>query len=300
MLWRVVAAFAAVYLIWGSTYLGIRIGVETIPPLLMAGTRQTTAGLLLYGWLRSRGTPRPERVHWRSAAIVGALMLLVGNGGVAWAERVVPSGLTALLIATSPLWMALIEWLWHGAERPGAQMVAGLILGFVGAGLLVAPARFGGGSHVDPLGGLALLVATLGWAAGALYSRRAKLPASTFLGAAMEMTTGGAMLLVASTLLGEWRGFAWAHVSTRSWIALLYLTTFGSMVAYTAYMWLLKVSTAARVSTTAYVNPIIAVLLGWWLGGEAIGARIILAAGVIVMAVALIISHRPALPSETA
>jgi drug/metabolite transporter (DMT)-like permease len=300
MFWRLIAAFVAVYVIWGSTYLGIRVAVETVPPLLMAGMRQATAGLLLYAWLRWRGTPRPERIHWRSAAIVGALMLLIGNGGVAWAERVVPSGLTALLVATSPLWMALIEWLWHGAARPGGQMVAGLILGFVGAGLLVAPASLGGGSHVDSLGALALLVATLGWAAGALYSRRAKLPASAFLGAAMEMTAGGAMLLVASALIGECRGFAWSHISPRSWVALLYLTTFGSMIAYTAYMWLLQVSTAARVSTTAYVNPIIAVLLGWWLGGEAIGARILIAAGIIVVAVALIISHRPALPSETA
>src|SRR6266481_1065314 len=169
MFWKLIAAFAAVYVIWGSTYLGIRIGIETIPPFLMAGIRQTTAGLLLYVWLRMRGAPQPERVHWRSAAIVGALMLLIGNGGVAWAEKVVPSGLTALLIATMPLWMTLLDWHWHGAERPGAQILVGLALGFVGAGLLVAPRQFAGGTHIDPWGALALFAATVAWAAGSLY-----------------------------------------------------------------------------------------------------------------------------------
>src|ERR1041385_4168700 len=173
MFWKLVAAFAAVYVIWGSTYLGIRIGVETIPPFLMAGLRQTTAGLLLYAWLRWRGAPRPERLQWRSATIVGALMLLIGNGGVAWAEKVVPSGLTALLIATMPVWMTLLDWQWHGAVRPDKQIVAGLVFGFIGAALLVAPRKFAGGQHVDPWGALVLVVATIGWAAGALYSRRA-------------------------------------------------------------------------------------------------------------------------------
>src|ERR1043166_3631722 len=300
MFWKLVAAFAIVYVIWGSTYLGIRISVETIPPFLMAGMRQSTAGLLLYAWLRWRGVSRPKRVHWRSATVVGALMLLVGNGGVAWAEKVVPSGLTALLIATMPLWMTLMDWLWHGAARPDAQIVAGLALGFIGAGLLVAPGQFAGGSHVDPWGAFVLFVATVAWAAGSLYSRRAELPASALLGAAMEMLTGGVLLLVASGLLGEWRGFAFAQVSSRSWIALAYLTVLGSIVAYSAYMWLMQVTTPARASTNAYVNPIVAVLLGWWLGGEAVNARIILAAGVIVVAVLLIISHRPEPIAESA
>lgn len=300
MFWRLIAAFAAVYLIWGSTYLGIRIGVETIPPFLMAGMRQTTAGLLLYAWLRGRGAPRPERVHWRSAAIVGALMLLIGNGGVAWAEKVVPSGLTALLIATMPLWMTLLDWQWHGAARPGARVVAGLTLGFVGAALLVAPGQFAGGTHIDPWGALALFAATVAWAAGSLYSRRAQLPASALLGAAMEMLTGGVLLLIASGLFGEWRGFEFAQVSQRSWIALVYLTTLGSIVAYSAYMWLMKVTTPARASTNAFVNPIVAVLLGWWLGGEEMNTRIILAGCIIILAVVLLISHRPAPPAEIA
>jgi drug/metabolite transporter (DMT)-like permease len=291
--WKITLAMAIVYIVWGSTYLGIRFAVETIPPFMMAGMRQFTAGVLLYAWLRHRGAARPEKIHWRSAVIIGGLMLLLGNGCVAWAERVVPSGLTALLIATTPVWMVLLEWLWHGGARPGGRMVFGLVLGFAGAGLLVSPGQFGGGTHVDPWGGLALFVATVGWAVGTMYSRRAKLPASALLGAAMEMAAGGALLLGASAVFGEWRGFAWSAVSTRSWVAMVFLTVFGSMLAYTAYMWLIQVSTPARVSTNAFVNPIVAVVLGWWLAGEPITARIVTAAVIIVVAVVLIIWHRP-------
>jgi drug/metabolite transporter (DMT)-like permease len=294
---KIVAAFAAVYVIWGSTYLGIRIGVETLPPFLMAGLRQATAGGLLYVWLRSRGMPAPTRMHWRSALIIGALMLGVGNGLVGWAEQTVPSGLTALLIATTPLWMVLLEWLWHGGQRPRVRTVVGLIVGFGGAGLLVAPKDWGGGEPVEVWGAVAIIAATWGWTTGALYSRRAELPAAAWLGAAMQMLAGGMVLLGTSVVLGEWRGFAWANVSGRSWAAVAYLTVFGSMVAYSAYMWLLKVSTPARVSTTAYANPIIAVILGWLLGGEALTGRIIVAAIIIIVAVILIISPaRPAIP----
>ena len=298
--WRIAVALGTVYVVWGSTYLAIRIGVETIPPLLMAGIRQAIAGLLMYGWLRWRGAAKPEPVHWRSATIIGGLMLLVGNGGVCWAEQVVPSGLTALLVATTPLWMVLLDWLWHGAKRPSGQLVAGLTLGFVGAGLLVSPGQFAGGGHVDPLGGVVLFVAALAWAAGSLYSRRAKLPSSTLLGAAMEMIAGGALLLVASGLFGEWRGFVWTQVSARSLGAILYLIVFGSMVAYTAYMWLMQVTTPARVSTNAYINPVVAVVLGWWVAGEPITQRIVIAAGIIIVAVIVIISHRSPPAAEIA
>ncbi len=296
--WQIAAALGTVYLVWGSTYLGIRVGVETIPPLLMAGMRQTAAGLLLYGWLRGRGAAKPQPVHWRSATVIGGLMLLVGNGGVCWAEQVVPSGLAALLVATTPLWMVLLDWLWHGGARPGWQMAGGLALGFGGAGLLVSPGQFAGGGHVDPAGGVVLLVAALAWAVGSLYSRRAKLPASALLGAAMEMIAGGGMLLVAAGLFSEWHGFSWSGVAARSWVAMAYLTVLGSMVAYSAYMWLLKVTTPARVSTNSYANPVVAVALGWWLAGEPITPRIVLAAGIIVAAVVMIISHRPAPPAE--
>ena len=294
-IWKIVLAFAAVYVLWGSTYLAIRVGVATVPPLLMAGVRQLIAGVALYAWLRGRGTPKPGRANWKAATVVGGLMLLIGNGAVCWAERVVPSGLAALLIATTPLWMVLLDWLWHGAARPQGRLFTGLVLGFGGAGLLVAPGQFAGGSQIDPLGGVALVVATLGWSAGALYSKRANLPKSALLGAAMQMICGGVLLLVASALVGEWHGFEWTNVSARSVGAMVYLVLFGSLVGYSAYMWLLQVSTPARVSTTAYVNPVIAVLLGWLVAGEPITGRILLAAGIIVVAVVLIISQ-PAKP----
>lgn len=293
--WKIGLAFAAVYVLWGSTYLAIRIGVETFPPLLLAAVRMTTAGWLLYGWLRWRGAPQPTGGQWRAATVIGGLMLLVGNGGVCWAERTVPSGLASLLTGTTPLWMALLGWLWQGTARPTGRMIAGVALGFVGAGLLVAPGQFAGGSQVDPLGAVALVFATVGWATGALYSRRANLPKSALLGAAMQMICGGALLLLVSGLVGEWPGFAWGNVSGRSWGAVVYLVLFGSLVGYSAYMWLLQVSTPARVSTTAYVNPVIAVLVGWFVAGESITGRIVLAAGIIVVAVVLIISQ-PAAP----
>lgn len=288
---RVALAFAAVYVLWGSTYLAIRFGVETIPPFLMAGTRHLTAGLLLYVWMRSRGTPRPSAKHWGSAAIIGGLMLLGGNGLVTWAEQRVPSGLAALIVASVPIWMAVFDGLEKRA-RPGAAVIAGLLLGLSGIALLVAPGRFAGNGHVDPLGALALLTASLCWSFGSLYSRRATLPASTFTATGMEMIAGGAWLWIAGLLFGEGSRLHLSAISTRSAVSLGYLVVFGSLIGFTAYVWLLKVTTPARVSTYAYVNPIVAVVLGTLFAGEVITARIAIAALVIVGAVALIITSR--------
>lgn len=302
---RVALAFAAVYVLWGSTYLAIRFGIETLPPFLMAGTRHLTAGLLLYAWMRSRGAPRPQRRHWGSAAIIGGLLLLGGNGLVTWAEQRVPSGLAALIVASVPIWMSLLE----GIEKrryPGVAVIGGLALGLAGITLLVAPGRFGGNGHVDPVGALALLTAALCWSFGSLYARRAKLPASTLTATAMEMIAGGTWLWVAGLLLGEGSRLDLADVSLRSAVSLLYLIVFGSLIGFTAYVWLLKVSTPARVSTYAYVNPIVAVTLGALFAGEAITLRVALAALVIVGAVALIVkarmrpSRRPAAASPGA
>lgn len=295
---RVAIALGAVYIIWGSTYLAIRVGLETMPPFLMAGVRFLVAGGLLYAWMRWRGVPKPERVHWRSATIVGAGLLLGGNGGVCWAEQRVPSGLTALIIGTMPLWMALIDWIWYGAAKPTARTVFGLTCGFVGVGLLISPGEFAGGDHVDPIGAAALIGAEICWATGSLYSRRAKLPASPWLATAMEMLTGGVLLLVASGLTGEWARVPTLHVSARSLIALLYLLTFGSLIAFSAYIWLLRATSVAVVSTYAYVNPVVAVFLGWLLLGEPVTLRTLLAAGAIIVAVVAIIS-RPANPAAT-
>jgi drug/metabolite transporter (DMT)-like permease len=287
---RILLAFAAVYLLWGSTYLAIRFGVETIPPFLMAGVRHLTAGLLLFGWLRLRGARWPERRHWKSAALIGGLMLLGGNGLVSWAEQRVPSGLAALIVASVPIWMTVFDGLMH-RQRPHGVVIAGLMIGLAGIALLVAPGRFAGGTHVDPVGAAVLLTAALLWAIGSLWSRRVPLPSSTLLATAMEMVAGGMILLLAAGITGEWSGFSAAAVSTRSLLALGYLIVAGSLLGFSAYIFLLGATTPARVSTYAYVNPVVAVLLGWAIAGEPVTPRSLLAAAVIVGAVALIIRH---------
>jgi drug/metabolite transporter (DMT)-like permease len=287
---RILAAFAAVYVLWGSTYLAIRFGVETIPPFLMAGTRHLTAGLLLYGWMRASGAPRPRGRHWVSAAWIGGLMLLGGNGLVTWAELRVPSGLAALIVASVPIWMAVLAAA-EKRRRPSGFVIAGLVIGLGGIGLLVAPGRLGGGERVDPLGAAALLIAALAWSIGSLYARRAPLPSSTLTAVSMEMIGGGALLWIAGLLLHEGSRLNLSAVSARSALSLAYLIVFGSLVGFSAYVWLLKATTPARASTYAYVNPIVAVLLGTLLAGEALTPRIGLAAASIVAAVALIIRH---------
>lgn len=288
---EILLAFAAVYVLWGSTYLAIRIGVETIPPFVLAGLRHLTAGLLLYGWVRgTKRAARPERRHWRSAALVGGLLLLGGNGLVTWAEQRVPSGLAALIVASVPLWMTAIDALMR-RERPHGVVLAGLAMGLAGIAFLAAPGRFAGGSHVDPLGAAALLSAALFWAIGSLVSRRVALPASTLLATAMEMLAGGAILLCVAGVSGEIGRVSLAAVSARSLVALGYLIVAGSLLGFSAYVFLLGATTPARVSTYAYVNPVVAVFLGWLVAGESVTPRTLLAAAVIVAAVVLIIRH---------
>jgi drug/metabolite transporter (DMT)-like permease len=217
----VATAFAAIYLIWGSTYLAIRIAIETFPPFLMAGIRFFIAGAILYASTRWRGTPQPSRSHWLAATVVGGLLLLGGNGGVVWAEQRVPSGLTALLIGTVPLWMALLNGLRPGGVKPSKGVMVGLTFGFMGIALLVGPGELAGGRHVDSLGAAVLVIASLLWATGSLYSRRASLPASPFLATAMEMLAGGALLLIASFFTGEWTKLEPSALSLRSWLALV-------------------------------------------------------------------------------
>jgi drug/metabolite transporter (DMT)-like permease len=286
------AAFAAIYAIWGSTYLGIRIAIETLPPLLMAGMRFVVAGPLLYALARRGGAPRPTGVQWRVAAIVGALLLLGGNGFVTLAEQRVSSGLAALLVATVPLWMMLLDWVFLRAIRPSLKVFIGLALGLAGMVLLIGPADLLGDHRVDILGAGMLMLAALSWSIGSLYARRAPLPDTSLLGTAMEMSAGGILLLLASGIRGEWTQADFTSVSLRSWLALGYLTLLGSIVAFSAYTWLLRVSTPARVSTYAYVNPVVAVVLGWAVAGETLTLQMLLAAAVIVLAVVLITTGR--------
>lgn len=289
---EIALAFAAIYVIWGSTYLAIRFAIETVPPLLMAAVRFLVAGSLLYAWLRWRGAARPAPVHWRAAAVVGACMLLGGNGAVVWAEQRVPSGVTALLVAMVPLWMVLLDWARPGGRRPTLTVVTGLALGLAGLLLLVGPEQVLGGEHVDHAGALMLAFGCLAWSLGSVYSRHAPLPASPQLATAMEMLAGGALLLAAAALRGELPQVELAAVSARSLLAIAYLVVFGSLVAFSAYIWLLRQTTAARVSTYAYVNPVVAMLLGWAFAGEPLAPRTLLAAAVIVGGVVLITVSR--------
>jgi drug/metabolite transporter (DMT)-like permease len=294
---KVGTAFAAVYLIWGSTYLAIRFAIETIPPFLMAGARFLIAGALLFVWVRSRGAPKPTRSQWIAALVVGGLLLAGGNGGVVWAEQRVPSGITALLVATVPLWMVLLDWLRPGGARPGPGVVGGIVLGLGGIALLIQPGSFMAGSAVDPIGAAVLGLAALSWAVGSLYSRHAKLPSMPLLATSMEMLAGGALLVVMGLATGEASDVVPSAISGRSATALLYLVIFGSLVGFTAYVWLLRVASPARVSTYAYVNPVVAVILGWAFASEPLTARTLVAAAIIVGAVALItIGRRPAAP----
>jgi drug/metabolite transporter (DMT)-like permease len=289
---RVGAAFAAIYLIWGSTYLAIRFAIETLPPFFMAGARFITAGALLYTWAWLRGAPRPTRLHWREAAIIGGLMVLGGNGGVTWAEQRIPSGLTALLVATVPLWVVLLEGIRPGGGRPSGRVVAGLGLGLGGVALLIGPGNLIGGQAVDLFGTTVVLLAALAWASGSLYSRQAQLPAAPLQGVALEMLAGGTWLLLAGGVTGEGARLDLSGASLSSLLALGYLTVLGSIVAFSAYLWLLRVSTPARASTYAFVNPVIAVFLGWALADEPLTAQTLLAAAVIVAAVVIIVTGR--------
>ncbi len=291
----VLAAFAALYVIWGSTYLGIRFAIETMPPFTMAGARFLTAGALLYAWSRSRGAAAATGPQWRTAGVVGALLLLGGNGGVTWAEQRIPSGIAALLIASTPMWMVVLDALRPGGTRPGWTVVLGLAVGLVGIVLLVGPSDLGG-TPVDGLGALAVGGAALSWAIGSIYQRGAPKAEATLLNVGMQMLAGGALLLVVGLALGERLDVG--AVSARSALALAYLVLIGAIVGYSAYVWLLKVSTPAKASTYAYVNPVVAVLLGWWLADEPLGPRVLGAAACVVVAVALLTTARsiPARP----
>jgi len=287
---RLLAAFAAVYVIWGSTYLAIRFAVETLPPLLMAGARFTIAGLLLLLWSRLvQHAERPSRTDWRTGLMSGALLLLGGNGAVVWAETRVPSGIAALLVAVVPLWMVLLDWLRPGGRRTAAPVFVGLALGLVGLGLLVGPdALHGGDGAVSTVGALVLMAGSLSWAVGSLLTKQAPRPTTSINGSGTQMFAGGLCLLAAGTLVGELTRLDLGHVTPRSLLGFLYLVTFGSLVGFTAYFYLLSHTTAARASTYAYVNPVVAVLLGWAFAHEPITMRTMLAAAVILAGVAII------------
>jgi drug/metabolite transporter (DMT)-like permease len=285
---RLLTAFAALYLVWGSTYLAIRYAIDSLPPFLMAGARFVVAGAALTAWAMLRGAERPTLRQWRSTAIVGAFLLLGGNAGVVWAEQRVPSGLAALLVATVPLWMVVIDRLRPGGRHPGARVLVGVALGLAGVAILVGRGEFAGGRGIDPAGAVVLIAASLAWALGSIYAKSASLPASPLLATGMEMLCGGLLLVAAGSVAGEWAILDLARVTLRSWLALGYLVTFGSLIGFTAYIYVLARTTPAMATTYAFVNPVVAVFLGWAFAGEPVSPRTLLAAAVIVAAVVVI------------
>lgn len=284
-------AFAMVYVVWGSTYLAIRFAVEAIPPFLMAGGRFLLAGALLYAVMRPRVEQRPTLLHWRSAAIAGCFLLVGANGLVCWAEQHVSSSHAALLVGTMPLWMVTLDWLFFGGPRQGKLVILGLVIGLLGIYLLIGPSKLEG-EPVNIPGAIALLSACVFWSIGSLFARRATLHPSSILVTAMEMLAAAPALLILGTVTGEWSRFDLSAVPMKSWIALAYLSIFGSIVALSCYSWLLQVTTPARVATYAYVNPVIAVILGVWLGNEKFEERTWVAVAIILVAVVLITSTR--------
>jgi drug/metabolite transporter (DMT)-like permease len=290
-------AFALVYVIWGSTYLGIRYAIETIPPLFMAGTRFLVAGVILYAWSRARGAPKPTPAQWRNSAIAGTLLLLLGNGLLTWSETRVPSGLAAVIVAIVPLWMVVLDWLTGGTSRPGPRAWLGIALGLAGVAVLMRPTADAGG--VDPIGAGMLLVGSFGWSAGSLFGRRADLPKSPLLTTGMEMLTGGTILLLAGLVTGESAHFSLAAVSRTSLLGLIYLITLGSLIGYSAYTYLVTATTPAKLGTYAYVNPVIAVILGATIAGEPIGPMTLVAMAMIVGAVILLTVKPRTAPAAT-
>jgi len=292
---KVWIALLALYIVWGSTYLGIRFAVETIPPFLHASLRFLISGAILYIWRRAAGDTAPTAGNWKSTAIVGAALLLGGNGLVAWAEQTVPSGIAALLITTSPFWLVLFESMRAGGAKPTGQAILGLVVGFLGVFILIGPAEITGGEGgFDTFGSILLLLAPLFWSMGSIYAKGADMPKSTLLSTGMQMLTGAVALFIVSLIKGELSGFSFGLVSMRSWLALLYLITFGSLIGFVSYGWLLHNAPISLVSTYAYVNPVVAVFLGNLLADEPLNGRILIAAAIIIGSVVLINTARHA------
>ncbi len=289
---RLAAGFAAIYFVWGSTFLAIKYAVMEMPPFFMAGTRFLAAGLILYAWRRLRHGERPASADWKGSALVGGLLFLGGNGSVVWASRRVPSGLIALMLAAIPLYMVLLDSLRRQGAALTGRVMLGIALGMGGLGLLMEPTDLLGAGRVDPAGAIVLLCGSFCWALGSVASRSMRWGSSLAQTAAMQMLCGGVLLFLAGTLAGEPARLDPQAITARGIACLAYLTLLGSVVAFTAYSWLLSVTTPARVATYAYVNPLVAVLLGFTVAGEPLTARTLVATIVIVAAVALIIGAR--------
>lgn len=288
--WQFVLAFAAVYIIWGSTYLAIKFAIETLPPFLMAGVRFLIAGTVMIGWARWRGAEWPTRAQARGAAVVGLLLLAGANGGLTWAEQFVPTGIASLVIATVPMWVTLLTWVQPGGRRPRGTVLVGVGLGLLGLLLLVGPGQLN--VTISGVGVAALLTSALLWSTGTVYGHGAEMPRAPLMASGVQMFSGALALLVVGMAAGEAGQVSLAGLSLRSGLALGYLVVFGSLIGFTSYSWLIRNAAPAQTATYAYVNPIVAVFLGWALAGEALTGRMVVGALVTLAGVAVITMYR--------
>ncbi|HEX8817559.1 MAG TPA: EamA family transporter [Terriglobales bacterium] len=286
--WKILLAFSIIYFVWGSTFLFIRIGVREVPPLLLAGMRFFIAGAALYGWMLMRGTPSPTPRQWGAASLLAVFIFLLDYGLLFWAEERVPSGIAAVMLATIPVFMTASEILVLRTQRLTARLAAGLLIGIGGVAVLMSHSANFGEAAVDTRGAIALIIAAISWSIASTLTSKLPLPASKPMSSGIQMFAGGIFLITAAALFGEFRGFHFAAVSNRAWFALAYLIVAGSIVGFTAYLWLLHHESPTKVGTYAYVNPVVAVIIGYFLGGESIGPRTIAGTALILVSVVVI------------
>jgi drug/metabolite transporter (DMT)-like permease len=298
--WKILLAFAIVYLVWGSTFLAIRVGVHEVPPFLLAGMRFLAAGIVLFLWMLARGTPWPTRREWASAAFLAVLIFVLDYGLLFWAEQRVPSGIAAVMMATIPLFMGLFEIFFLRTQRLTLRLAIGLLVGICGVAVLMSRSGAFGETPIDGAGAAALLIAAVSFAASAILTRKLPLPASKPMSSGAQMLAGGVLLTLVSAMLGEFRGFHAAAVSATAWFALIYLIVAGSIVAFTAYVWLIHHESPTKVGTYAYVNPVVAVIIGYFLGGEVIGSRTLLGTLLVLVSVVVITTMRAQKPASSA
>jgi drug/metabolite transporter (DMT)-like permease len=286
--WKTMLAFAIIYFVWGSTFLAIRVGVHEVPPLLYAAMRFFTAGAVLFAWMRLKGTPSPKLREWASASLLAVCIFVLDYGLLFWAEKRVPSGIAAVMLATIPVFMALSEIIFLRTQRLTFRLALALLIGIVGVLILVSRSLSLGEAAIDPRGALALVIAAISWSVASALTRKLPLPDSKVMSSGSQMLVGGILLALAAAILGEFRGFHIETVSRGAWFALAYLIVAGSIVGFTAYVWLIHHESPTKVGTYAYVNPVVAVIIGYFLGGEAVGPRTLLGTLLVLVSVIVI------------
>jgi drug/metabolite transporter (DMT)-like permease len=286
--WKILLAFAIIYLVWGSTFLAIRVGVREVPPFLLAGMRFFTAGIVLYAWMRAKGTASPTRREWAAASLLALLIFVFDYGLLFWAEKRVPSGIAAVMMATIPVFMALAEILFLRTQKLTMRLGLALLVGICGVAVLVSRSAGLAEAAIDTSGAVALLVSAISWSLAAILTRKLSLSESKAMSSGSQMLAGGILLIITSAMLGEFKAFDVRAVSSGAWLALVYLIVAGSIIAFTAYVWLIHHESPTKVGTYAYVNPVVAVLLGYFLGGEALGARTVVGTLLVLVSVVVI------------